>query len=370
MKIGLVRRGYSATGGAEQYLRRLVEALLAAGHEPTLFASPAWPPEHRPAGSGFVSVPGRGPRAFADALTIAQQQPASDRLFSLERVWRCDCYRAGDGVHRAWLARRTRTERWWQPLLRVFNAKHRQLLALEESLFARGGARQIIANSELVRQEIMAYYDTPADRISVVYNGLPAGYFSLVPDEDRDRTRTGLRLTPDDYAILFVGTGWERKGLPHVLRALERLPASLRPLLLVAGRGNPRPYLRALSGPVRERVHFLGPVKDLRPVYAAADVFAAPTLYDPFANACLEALASGLPVLTTNANGFAEIMGWGIHGDVCHPADRATGTALAKLLTDWADPARRAAARPLCAALARQFTMERNVAETLAILLR
>lgn len=371
MKIGLVRRGYSATGGAENYLCRLADALEAAGHEPVLLTTPDWPRDRWPTKRLLIHVTDYGyPHLFARGVEAVRERHRFDFVFSLERVRRCDCYRAGDGVHRAWLDRRARVEPWWKRVLRPFNRKHTQILALEKRLFARGGARRIIANSELVRREIVDYYGTPADRISLVYNGLPAEYFEPVPDEVRTRTRAELELKPDDYAILFAGTGWERKGLAHVLRAVERLPAALRPVLLVAGRGNPRPFLRVLTAAVRERVRFLGPVKEMRAVYAAADVFAAPTLYDPFANACLEALASGLPVLTTSANGVAEIIERGVHGDVCEVEDGASGKELARLLADWAEPARRVAARPLCAGRAGEFTIERNVAETLDVLLR
>lgn len=369
MKIGLARRGYSSTGGAENYLLRLADALEAAGHTPALFASPAWPRDRWPAHRELIPVPGRNPRAFADGLAALQPASRCDRLFSLERVWRCDCYRAGDGVHQAWLERRSRTERWWRPLLRAFNPKHRQLLALERRLFAHGGARRIVANSRLVLAEIENHYETPPERLEVIYNGLPAEYFRIVTFEDRDRSRAVLGLAPDDYAILFVGTGWVRKGLPHLLRAFARLPAVPRPVLLVAGHGNPRPYLLGLTAAVRDRIRFLGPVKDVRSLYAAADVFVAPTLYDPFANACLEALAAGLPVLTTNANGFAEIIGWGIHGEVVHASDPADGVELARQLAAWSDPNRRAHARPLCAELARGFTIEKNVEETLKAIL-
>ena len=370
MKIGLVRRGYSSTGGAENYLRRLAEALAATGHEPTLFAGTEWPPERRPAGNSFVSVTGGNPRAFADALITSSTQYPCDRLFSLERIWRCDCYRAGDGVHRAWLERRARVERWWQPWLRVFNGKHRQLLALERSLFAENGARRIIANSELVRREITAHYGTPTDRIHVVYNGLPNGYFRPVMPDERPRARLAFDLAPDDYVILFAGTGWERKGLAALLRAFARLPEKLHPVLLVAGRGNSARALGGVPRAVRRRVRFLGPIKEMRAVYPVADVFVAPTLYDPFANACLEALAAGLPVLTTHANGFSEIIDPGVHGDVFDVADGATGEHLAALLIAWADADRRARARPLCLEKAREFTIEKNVAETLRILLR
>ncbi len=368
MKIGLARRGFSATGGAENYLRRLADALETAGHEPVLFASADWPRDRWPGHREFVAVDAGTPRAFADRVARLKDDHC-DRLFSLERVWRCDCYRAGDGVHRAWLERRAQIEPAWRGWLRSANPKHRGLLALEESLFAKGGAKAVIANSRLVRDEIVRVYGTPPERISVVYNGLPGEYFHSAPPEGRAGAREGWGIEPTDYVILFAGTGWERKGLAHALAAIERLPDSLRARLLVAGRGHPERALRRVGAQGRKRVQFLGPVGDMRALYLAADVFVAPTLYDPFSNACLEALAAGLPVLTTPANGFAEIIHAGREGDVFETEDRVEGKALAALLTAWADPARRAEARVACAAKAAGYTIEKNVTETLDVLL-
>ena len=366
MKIGLVRRGYSPTGGAESYLRRLAIALETAGHSCALFAS-EWPRAEWPAHRDFFRVPGKGPRRFADALAALEPRNRCDLLFSLERVWACDCYRAGDGVHRAWLERRAHAEPAWRSLLRRWNPKHRQLLALERALFAPGGARQVIANSQLVRAEITAHYPAyPAGQIAVVYNGLPAGTFQAATPDERRSARAALELSADEFVMLFAGSGWERKGLRHALAAVARLPGRIRPRLLVAGRGRPGPFLRTAPAAAATRSRFLGPVREMAACYAAADVFVLPTLYDPFSNACLEALASGLPVLTTDANGFAEILRPGIDGDIVSPADHLSGTELAARLSGWADPARLAAARAVCAARAAGLTMERNVALTLA----
>lgn len=373
MKIGLVRRGYSSTGGAENYLCRLADALEKVGHEPLLLTSRDWPRERWPAHREFVPIDATRPIPFADRVALLAKRHRCDRLFSLERIWECDCYRAGDGVHRAWLARRTRMEAWWRPWFRFANLKHRQLCALEDHLFghgARSGAKTIIANSQLVRDEIVRLFGVlPEHRIRVVYNGLPAADLRLVSPEERASSRQALGLAAEVYTILFAGTGWERKGLSHALRAVARLPVGLNPLLLVAGRGTPAPYLRGLPEETRKRVRFLGPVKEMRALYAAADVFVAPTLYDPFSNACLEAAASGLPVLTTDANGFAEVIEPDVQGNVFTPDDQRTGEKLAELLTAWAAQSRREAARPLCHAGVGSFTIEKNVEETLNILL-
>src|SRR5207245_11650621 len=104
----------------------------------------------------------------------------------------------------------------------------------------------------------------------------------------------------DQTALLFTGSGWERKGLRFAIAAMA-LCRNRKMRLLVAGRGNKRFYKS-------KRVQFLGEVSDLVRLYAAADIFILPTIYDPFSNACLEALACGLPVITTRANGFSEII--------------------------------------------------------------
>ena len=148
---------------------------------------------------------------------------------------------------------------------------------MEDSLFHRDGAGFVIANSHLVRSEITAHYLTyPPERIAVVYNGLPAGHFKPTDADGRARARRALGLESDDLALLFAGTGWERKGLACALEAVARLPVAVRARLLVAGKGNPRPYLRRLKPRAAERVRFLGPIRNMAAVYAAADVFVLP----------------------------------------------------------------------------------------------
>ncbi len=368
MKIGLVRRGYSATGGAENYLRRLAAGLLAAGHVPVLFASLRWPAADRPGGE-FHPVAGRGPVAFADRLAALQPKRHCDVLFSLERIWHCDCYRAGDGVHRAWLERRARLEPGWRSWWRRWNPKHRQLLALEAALFGPAGAPVIIANSRLVAAEIAAVYGCTPERIKVIYNGLPEVSLRAATLAERAQARAALRLPPAAYTILFAGTGWGRKGLTCALDALGRLPEQLRPRLLVAGRGDAAAYRNKLPLAAAARVDFLGAVQDLSACYAAADVFVLPTQYDPFSNACLEALASGLPVITTRDNGFAEIISAGVDGDILPEAAGVDGgEALAAALLAWSSDDLRERTRPQRLAKASAFTMDSNVAQTLHVI--
>jgi UDP-glucose:(heptosyl)LPS alpha-1,3-glucosyltransferase len=104
----------------------------------------------------------------------------------------------------------------------------------------------------------------------------------------------------------------------------------------------------------------------MQSVFLAADTFILPTVYDPFSNACLEALSLGLPVITTATNGFAEIMESGVHGEVIDPAENVP--ALQQAIEKWLDPARRKSAHEQCTELARGYTIERNVEQTLDVL--
>ena len=355
LQIGFVRRGYSASGGAESYLKRLAGGVVDAGFEARLFASPEWPEAQWPFGP-ITRLEGRSPVAFADALDASEAWSQCAGLMSLERVWRCDVFRAGDGVHRAWLERRSAGSAA-RKLLDKLSAKHRGALQLEKSLFADGGARRVIANSKMVKAEIIRFYGTDSNNIEVIYNGVPVAEFAP-QKEFRDRRRAELGLSDRDVVILFAGSGWERKGLSAAIAAVESC-ADSHLHLLVAGRGNAGAFKSS-------RVRFLGAVTEMRSLYSAADLFILPTRYDPFSNACLEALAAGLPVITTSANGFSEMIEHGVHGSIV--ADPRDTRELADAIRDWSDPQRRDQARATNLKLAAQFDISTNVERTLRVL--
>ena len=365
LSIVFVRRGYSPTGGAETYLKRLAGGVIEGGHNVQLVTTNDWPDADWPFGS-IMRVNAKSPIGFASDLERMRTELRYDVLFSLERVWGCDVYRAGDGVHRAWLDRRRTFELPLKRFVRNLSSKHQDLLRLEQSLFSDGNTRRVIAGSQMVKDEIVKFYRYPADRIDIVRNGVPLEKLRFDP-ELREKSREELKIKPDQTALLFAGSGWERKGLLFALEAAA-LCGDRNMRLLVAGRGNASLYkTKRLRFWREEPVKFLGEVVDMLRVYAAADIFILPTIYDPFSNACLEALACGLPVITTRSNGFSEIMENGVHGSIVDHAGDLPGLRDAILL--WSDPSRRAAARSTNMQLAAQFGISRNTRETLAILL-
>ena len=348
MKIGLVRRGHSSTGGAEAYLIRLAYALQSLGHIPALVTTADWPDSRWPSNQ-ILRLGGRTPEEFAAAFRAAKT--GCDIHLSLERVPGCEVYRAGDGVHASWLARRAAFEPIWKRATRWINSKHGQLLKLERQVFDPANTRAIIANSNLVRAEILAHSGFPADKIHVVYNGLS----SPTMPADRADSRARFGLDAGELCVLFVGSGWERKGLRTAIRAVEKMENAT---LLVAGRGPADAFRSA-------RAKFVGPTDDLAGLFGAGDLFVLPTYYDPFSNACLEALAAGLPVITTPANGFSEIIEPGIHGAIIPEGD---AFALAEEMEKWRNSQVREASRPLRLARAAEFSIGRNARETVRIL--
>src|SRR5438105_1840929 len=364
LTVAFVRRGYSPSGGAEAYLKRLAQGIVDLGHEAQLVATDEWPPTEWPFGS-ITHLRARSATGFADELEKLRSQLGCDVLMSLERIWRCDVYRAGDGVHQAWLNRRRKFEMPLQRFVRGINRKHRDILQLEKALFAKGGAGRVIANSGMVKREITDLYRYPSDRVDIVRNGVPLDQFRFDPAL-REKSRNDLKLKPDQIALLFAGSGWERKGLRFAIEAME-LCRDRKLRLLVAGRGDARGY-KPKRFFTEEPVRFLGEVTDLRPVYAAADIFILPSIYDPASNACLEALASGLPVITTRDNGFSEIIENGVYGSIIDLANNVS--ALRDAIQFWSDGSRRKSARSTIIARASQFDIFKNVEQTLAILLQ
>jgi UDP-glucose:(heptosyl)LPS alpha-1,3-glucosyltransferase len=304
----------------------------------------------------MIRVNGKEPIAFADEIERIDSRKNCDLLVSLERIWRCDFFRAGDGVHRSWLERRAQFDGALQKFARRLGRKDNEILRLEKALLGENGARRVIANSAMVCEDIVRHYARPAETIDLLRNGVRVSDFGPAPLK-RQVARSQLGIDPKEIALLFAGSGWGRKGLRFAIAAAHK--AGMR--LLVAGRGQQRRYRS-------QTVHFLGEIDDLRFPLAASDIFILPTIYDPFSNASLEAMAAGLPVITTRANGCSEIIDEKVHGSIVDRPDDIE--ALADALRFWADPIRRADARSSLLERATQFDISRNVAEMLDLLIK
>ena len=219
MKLALIRRHFSATGGAELYLQRLLGALAQSDHELHLFAE-SW--AERPSGVTLHPLNISGARAqrparFALAVRDELAKQRFDCVFSLERTLQQEVYRAGDGVHRVWLQRRRQFAPWWRKPFIGWGAFHRNMLRLEAQTFDPRHTSHIIVNSEMVKREILEYFRFPAERIHLVRNGVDVARFQRVA---REEARRHFDVRDDEFLLLFVGSGWERKGLRYLLSAM------------------------------------------------------------------------------------------------------------------------------------------------------
>jgi UDP-glucose:(heptosyl)LPS alpha-1,3-glucosyltransferase len=230
-----------------------------------------------------------------------------DLVHAFARTRHQHVYRAGGGSHAAYLERV-----YPHPALRArLSPRHRAILSIEEAVF-RDRAQLVQCNARHCAREIQARYGVEDARLAVIYNGVDTESFRPEADAaNRRALRSELDLAGARVA-LFAGDGFARKGLDLAIEGLAKAPGVI---LLVAGSGDSRRFVGlAQRLGVLERVRFLGRRTDLDRLYRASDLFVLPTRYDAFSNACLEAMASGLPVATTRANGAAELIVSGVNG--------------------------------------------------------
>jgi UDP-glucose:(heptosyl)LPS alpha-1,3-glucosyltransferase len=240
--------------------------------------------------------------AFAAPRVIARYR--CDIVMSFNRMIKQDLFRSGGGPHIAFLGKMARDGGWWLPLWHRISPYHRCLLAIERRQLSGQGSRKVIAVSEQGKREMMEYYHVPEEKIAVIYNGVDHARFNPGRRHvEGKKIRQGLGIPLESPVALFVGTGFRRKGLDRLL-ALWSLPEFRGIYLLVAGNDAKLSYYRNRWG--CDRVLFVGPQPEIQDYYAAADLFVLPSTQEAFGNAVLEALASGLPVVTVPEVGAAE----------------------------------------------------------------
>ncbi len=352
--LAIVRQRYAADGGAERFVARALDALTKKGVAVTLIAR-EWRGD-----SGHPTITcnpfhlGRLWRdwSFARSVCAALEARRFDLVQSHERLACCDIYRAGDGVHREWLAQRARLLGPLGRLGQAFHPYHLYMKRAEARLFASPRLKAVICNSPMVRDEIKRYFAVPDAKLRVIYNGVDTEAFHPRLKQHRAEIRARHGIPADAPLFLFVGSGFERKGVDALLKAFADLSGDA--WLIVVGRdkriGKYQAKARSLG--IGPRAIFAGRQADVQPYYGAADALVLPTLYDPFPNAVLEAMAAGLPVITSHGCGAAELIEKNRCGYVCDALDVAALTWAMRAFTDakratQAGTAARAAAEPL-----------------------
>ncbi len=314
MKVALVIKEFvSQKGGGEKYTVDLCRELLKLGHQVHVFAN-----RYQVDGCDravFHRVTMIRSVSFLKVLTFPAmvrrglKREKFDLIYGLTQIYPQDVHFLGGGLQRIWLA--LKYPRPFRRRLALITPLHLALGALEKRIFQPNNYRRIIANSQLCRQQLVEHYRVPAEKIDVVYNGVDTDRFTpQVREKFRRSVRSRYQLGPEEILLLFVAHNFARKGLGTIISALGSLKeteSSYR--LLVVGSGRAGPFIRqAKELGVTDRIIFAGASRAIEQFYGAADIFLLPTMYDPFASVCLEAMACGLPVVTTKHNGAAEII--------------------------------------------------------------
>jgi UDP-glucose:(heptosyl)LPS alpha-1,3-glucosyltransferase len=277
--INFIRANKTKHGGAEVYLSRLLAQLSSQQIKHKLINSnipkflPSWL------------------RVLLFNRKVCKSKNKDDLYFSLERISCADIYRAGDGVHKVFVEIEKKS---------FLNPLHKVYIYLEEKCFKN--AKKIIANSNMIKQQIIDTYDINPQKIEVVYNGVPIKEkvdFSSLNEE------FGLK---NEKIILYVGSGFKRKGVKEALEIVSNLKSDFK--FIVVGKEKRlkdyKEYAKKLN--IQDRVIFTGPRDDVDQFYSMSDIFLFPTRYEPFSNVVLEAMNYENVVITTMQNGASEIL--------------------------------------------------------------
>lgn len=322
-RLAIVRQKYRPDGGAERFVSRALTALSNQDLELNVITR-QWQGEKQenwhihlcnPPKWGRISRE----RGFANAARQLWQAEQFDIVQSHERIPGCDIYRAGDGVHRRWLLQRQRVLPGWRGQLLMLDRYHRYVMGAEKAMYEAPELKAVICNAEMIKNEIIEDFGIDAKKIHVIYNSIDSSRFVPAQDVQRWALRQQLGLPADAIVFCYVGSGFERKGLAAAIKAV----AGTNCYLLVVGQDKAEKHYQSLaqSEGCGDRVRFCGMQKETLPFYQAADGLLLPTLYDPFPNVILEAMACGLPVITSHTCGGSEFIEQGTNGFVCDALD-------------------------------------------------
>ncbi len=315
MRIAIIKSKYTPYGGAEKYTVRLINTFLERGDEVHVLTSrhARWPEIsvrfvrlYQAEYNNLLRL-----LSFNHSVKEHLKKASYDRIVGMDNTEIQTHIRLGGGLHRAWLERRSEESSYLRKLSFLLNPFHRAMVEIQRRALHYKGLKRIICNSGLVRDEIGHYYPGIAEKAVVIHNGVEWEEFCRAFEEglfERNNILKKLNLPQERYYFLFVGSGYERKGLEKAMLAMRGLPEHTALIVVGRDRNERKFYRMAEKLGLKDRVYFFGPRKDVITFYQISDAFVLPTLYDPFSNATLEALAMGLFTITSNANGASEVI--------------------------------------------------------------
>jgi UDP-glucose:(heptosyl)LPS alpha-1,3-glucosyltransferase len=327
LSLALIRQKYTPFGGSERFLARAMTALQTDGVNISVLTR-HWDSETSDKYEEVICSPtyyGRLWRdwGFAHSIRHLLTRRTFDLVQSHERVEGCELYRAGDGVHAEWLLQRGRKKGAINRMLTALSPYHNYVVAEEKRMFESDALRAVICNSQMIKDEILSYFKISEAKLHVIYSGVDKEKFNpVIRNIHRHAVRQELHIPEETVLYLYVGSGFERKGVPFLLDAMVRMPENASLLVVGKDKTIERMKQQAQRSGLGRRVLFTGGIKDVLPFYGAADVFVLPTLYDPFPNVVLEAMSVGLPVITSLKCGAVDLIKHGENGLLADALDQ------------------------------------------------
>lgn len=365
-----------ARGGAETYVGDLARRLARDGHAVHLYAC-RWDAASLPASTHFhrLDVP-PGPRFLRPwrfgAACEREVSRAHDVTVGLDKTWGQDVLYPQGGLHAASAAHNLlKFPNWWgrsaAALGKCFDPAAMSFARLERKQYLGSTRPLVVVNSRMVRRHFEQFYGVSAESLRVVHSAIDPFRFAA---DDRlkrrhtERDRWGVR--PNETVGLFVAMNYRLKGLAPLIRATARVPREKAFRVAVVGHPRFDRYRRLAERlGVADRLLFLGHRDDPRDAYFASDFLVHPTFYDPCSLVALEALACGLPVITSRYNGASELMSPPADGLVID--DPHDAPALAAAMTQLLDPGFRAAASMAARQSGTKWTFEHHYRALLAV---
>jgi len=369
MKVTICCKQFAQAGGAESFLLNFAEHLVADGHAVKVITPHA---DATAPGIEIVRLAApRTPRSLADLFLARASMKAladddADVTFSDQKCWGAQVVRPGGGVQREYVRQREKSyrgavRRMLNKAARGLSPRERLRIYIDDKLYGLSGLKCIIANSDMVRRELVRHYPHLAGRIKVVYNGAdPKRFTPELRQTHREPVRRQLAIPAESLVGVFVGHDWRRKGLFTFIEALGILARKprMKPVYgIVVGKGSrAEAESFARKKGAAELLRFVGPTAPDR-YYGASDLLVLPSYYDPCANVTFEALACGLPAITSVFNGAFELLTPGLSG--FYMSDASDSAQLAGYIEHFADPAALAAGAEAARDLALEHTLSR-----------
>jgi len=330
MKIAIIRRKFTPFGGAENFILRTSSGLSALGIK-FFIISERWKRNAHPSRDiPWLEAKSSGFFRFSRFLSFQRSVKKIisthhfDLIQSHERLTGVDIYRLGDGIHAAWVDRIKNISPWYKKIWLNIDPYHQRIIQIEKEM-SEDNNLFYVANSELVKKELSEYYKVPKSRIRVIENGIDIKSFHPASTSKKESSKKKLALDPTLPVILFVGSGFERKGAFELVEAIKLLPKFQA---IIVGQDKKIQQIKNLAR--GQKILITGPQDNIQQYLDASDIFCLPSLYDSLPNAALEALCCGLPVVLTKDVGLAPHIEKNLAGVICKKDKYSIANALMK----------------------------------------